>query len=486
MPGRNANTIVQGAFHEFREDDNPTKVRTHRFYQNASLVDGLRDVVQCKKVRCTYCGFVRAKNTTRQVEHLQECLQYRNSSDYVESLSKPGLFQQPDERNSSITFGNSNSPLQPTPLQAQRSSFLMGRRANPNPNLNPQVNRRGSQKRTHDGRIKNGRRPTPRPTTTTLPAQAPSLAAYLLAQNAASFTSATQTSFLSHAGRGTLSSNAMGQWLAQKSHLNRGYIAFVGQLIGKTSLPSIANTQSPSFYRATDLLISALSEIQREMSFFEITATKYSLQISQEVPNGATTSLLGQLALSSSPAASLLEGMVVLWAVEHCCHASWAYAAGISSSLDQPFLPYSAGGDSHHPALHQFLIPHWTSATFAKFVDTCKAMVDELAEAETSLNGREQVARCLGAFNQVLWLWEKNWPSACDAVGENESTSAECFTNNTVSPHSSTSVCHSAGAPDRGLPGVGDKIDEVRHEVADVSSPYVSPRESKSPDSWKD
>src|SRR5215469_4783028 len=34
---------------------------------------------QCAKVRCLHCGFTRAKNTTRQIEHLQECQAYLNS-----------------------------------------------------------------------------------------------------------------------------------------------------------------------------------------------------------------------------------------------------------------------------------------------------------------------------------------------------------------------------------------------------------------------
>ncbi|KAH0008239.1 heme oxygenase-like protein, partial [Aureobasidium melanogenum] len=205
--GRNANAIIQRAFVEFQEDDNPTK---------------------CNKVRCTYCGFVRAKNTTRQVEHLQECQQYLSSPDYVESLNEAEASQQQDESNTSIMSGINNSPLQATPNSAQRNQFLMGNR--PNPNL--QVNRRGPNKRTRDGQIKNGQRTVPAPIAPTPPTQSPSLAAYLLTQNTNSFTAATQTSFLSHAGCGTLSAGAMSQWLAQDSHISRGYIAFVGQLIG--------------------------------------------------------------------------------------------------------------------------------------------------------------------------------------------------------------------------------------------------------------
>ncbi|THY53593.1 heme oxygenase-like protein [Aureobasidium pullulans] len=451
LQGRSANAIIQRAFVEFQDDDNPTK---------------------CNKVRCTYCGFVRAKNTTRQVEHLQECQQYLNSPDYVESLNDTDA-QQPDEGNTSIMSGISNSPLQATPNSAQRTNFLMGQR--PNPNL--LVNRRGPNKRTRDGQVKNGQRSMPPPITPAPPAQTPSLAAYLLTQNAASFTSATQTSFLSHAGCGTLSAGAMSQWLAQDSHVSRGYIAFVGQLIGKIRLPIVANSQSHPLYRAMDLLISALNNVRREMSFFEITATKYNLNIVKEEPNPITRSFLDLFVSASSPAASLLEGAVVLWAVEHCYRASWAYAASFSSSLNQPILPYSSNGDSHNAALHQSLIPNWTSPAFAKFVEACKAVVDELANAETSPNGREQMSRCLSAFNQVLWLWERTWPSVDGMGEENESASAERFNSNGMRPHSSTGGGQPSGVPNRdNAADDDDDVVEIRRESAiGGGSPYVSP-----------
>jgi hypothetical protein len=68
-----------------------------------------------------------------------------------------------------------------------------------------------------------------------------------------------------------------------------------------------------------DLLISALNNMRREMQFFEITATKYGLPLSMEPPTPVTRALLDLLASTSSPSASLLEGMVVLWGTEQVC-----------------------------------------------------------------------------------------------------------------------------------------------------------------------
>lgn len=216
-----------------------------------------------------------------------------------------------------------NSPAQPNSTPGQKN-FLMGTR--PNPNL--QVNRRGPNKRTlfppNDAPPKVVR-PVGRPPRSSMappaapvtPAPAPSLASYLLTRDPASFNNATQQPFLSHAGCGTLSAGALGHWLAQDSHISRGYISFVGQLIGKIKLPAVQNTQSNPLYRTMDLLISALNNVRREMSFMEVTATKFNLQLLPENPNPITKAYLDLFIASAAPCASILEGMVVLWATQH-------------------------------------------------------------------------------------------------------------------------------------------------------------------------
>jgi hypothetical protein len=88
-------------------------------------------------------------------------------------------------------------------------------------------------------------------------------------------------------------------------------------LIAKIRLPTVANSQFHPMYRTMDLLISALNNIRREMSFFEITATKYGIHLTDDPPNFITRAYLDLFHGVSSPSASLLEGMVVLWATEH-------------------------------------------------------------------------------------------------------------------------------------------------------------------------
>lgn len=84
--------------------------------------------------------------------------------------------------------------------------------------------------------------------------------------------------------------------------------------------------------------------------------------------------------------------------------------------------PFRAGGgnnDQHVSALQEALIPNWTSREFSKFVDACRAIVDELANAETTGSGRDQLIRCEGVFQQVVFLWERIWPEV-NGMGEEE------------------------------------------------------------------
>jgi hypothetical protein len=118
--GRHANPDIRRAFEEFQDQDTPSK---------------------CNKVRCLHCGFVRAKNTTRQIEHLQDCQRYLTSPEAQAHLlaQEQQQQQQPPQQNGLAMDSN----MAPGPSQ-----ILSGQQ--PNPNL--QVNRRGpNSKRTRDG-----------------------------------------------------------------------------------------------------------------------------------------------------------------------------------------------------------------------------------------------------------------------------------------------------------------------------------------------
>ncbi|KAF1916515.1 hypothetical protein BDU57DRAFT_516661, partial [Ampelomyces quisqualis] len=368
--GRHANPDIRRAFAEFQDQDTPSK---------------------CNKVRCLHCGFVRAKNTTRQIEHLQECQTYLASPDAQAHMAQ--LAQQNAE---AIDPAMSQTP----------SQILTGQA--PNPNL--QVHRRGpNTKRGRDGK-------PIAPSLPMQPHQAPSLTAHLLATCSHPFTQATQQPFLSHAGCGSLAAGPLSQWLVQDGHYSRGYIRFVGQLLAKMRLPQTQNSQFHPMYRTMDLLISALNNMRREMQFFEITATKYGLVLGQEGPTPITRALLDLFISASSSSASLLEGMVVLWGTEHCYRSAWQYASSFSTSLSTP------SADPHIIALHQALIPNWTSPAFSKFVDATRGLVDELANITTTRDGKEEMVRCEEIFRQICWLEERFWPDV-DGMGEEDESS---------------------------------------------------------------
>jgi len=89
------------------------------------------------------------------------------------------------------------------------------------------------------------------------------------------------------------------------------------------------------------------------------------------------------------------------------------YAQSFTSTLSGP------SSESHIAALHQSLIPNWTSPAFSKFVDACRGLVDELAISPTIANGKEEMQRCEQVFRQVCWLAERFWPDV-DGMGEED------------------------------------------------------------------
>jgi len=255
------------------------------------------DFHQCAKVRCLHCGFTRAKNTTRQIEHLQECQAYLNSPEAAAHLAE------------------SSSNVDP-------QAVLNG--TQPNPNL--QIHRRGpnQNKRRSDGQFV---APVPAASTPVPTPQAsmPSLTTHLLGSNQQIFNAATQQPFLSHAGCGTLSAAALQQWMNQDSHYTRAYIQFIGSLVGKLRLPGVPNSQFHPMYRTLDLLISAINNIRREMGFFENTAMKYGIVLTDDAPSFITRAYMDLFQSVSSPGSTLLEGMVVLWSTGHVCHPKSQY-----------------------------------------------------------------------------------------------------------------------------------------------------------------
>ena len=244
------------------------------------------------RTRCKYCGAARAKNTTRQFEHLQTCTEFLNSSEGQEAQAN----------------GSLQTPIEGASSTSKPDIFRGGA---PNPNL--MINRSNGRPRGNSGRPNI----TPnRPGQVVPPKQSPSLVNHLLAKHRSSVDAATQLQFLSHAGCGTLSSTALGQWLTQQGHMSRSLITFIGGVISKIRLTDVKSPQQDTQWRTLDLLVSCLNNAKRELEFLRTTQQKYSLESDREGPRHATKGFIDLFASASNPAASLLEGMVVLWSVE--------------------------------------------------------------------------------------------------------------------------------------------------------------------------
>jgi len=284
MP-RGNNLEVHNAFVEFQDPADPTK---------------------CAKVKCKHCGYTRAKNTTRQIEHLQECSKYLAAPEGIAAVAA-----------------------------AQAAAEAMATQ----PQATPQTNGNGKKRRIQGlwsvstgPYVKRVRKSDAGPANTS-PAIAPgpsriahkavkgppqpSLTGHLLTRDSEGFIAATQQPFLQKAGDGLVDLAHLSQWLSQDSHISRGYVSFIGALIRRIRLPQVQNSHLDPMYRTMDLLIGALNNVRREMSFLEITATKYNIPIPNELATPNTKALLDMFTACTSSTASLLEGLTVLWATLH-------------------------------------------------------------------------------------------------------------------------------------------------------------------------
>jgi len=262
---------------------------------------------------------------------------------------------------------------------------------------------------------------------------APKLTQHLTSLDSQAFQSATQTAFLHAAGTGTLPKTTLSQWLSQDRLYAQGYIRFIGLLLAKIRLPDTLG-QASLPWRITDFLLGALTNIRRELLFFEETAQKYGIDLltpwegqTTFFANPITRSYLDLFMNAASPGPSLLEGLVVLWATETCYYSSWLYAldakthhrpAKSRKSHEDLYTNDLDGG-----ALRTELIPNWTNESFLGFVNQIGALVDEVAEADKVMGDSEEKKRCVEVWRQVVWLEERFWPVVADE-GEGEGRGA--------------------------------------------------------------
>lgn len=143
------------------------------------------------------------------------------------------------------------------------------------------------------------------------------------------------------------------------------------------------------------------------------------------------------------------------------------FGSGIASARPQ------GDTDNHRyiTALHEAMIPNWTSRDFSKFVDACRAIVDEIAGKENIGDGKNQLVRCETLYQQTLYLWERIWPEV-DGMGE-EHGLEDGNASQSPAPQENGGTGGPSGTNGTG-PG-NDKRDAIEIQddgEEDVNSPY--------------
>lgn len=260
-----------------------------------------------------------------------------------------------------------------------------------------------------------------------------SITAHLLSTTTTAFNLATQPPFLRAAGRGRVPTPLLAAYLSQDRLYQHAYVRFVAQMLGKLRFDAPLEPGSDERHglerRTMDALIHALGGIRHELEFFEEVASKYGFALSASTTTGTgptpiTRAYMDFFTSVASPSASLLEGLLALWATEKCYLDAWRFAASLDTSASEASA-YKRDADGG--AIRKELMPSWTSEAFEQVVEGMGQLVDEVAEAERKrLSGGEAGAssewrvverRCEEVWRQILWLEERFWP-AVEEEGE--------------------------------------------------------------------
>lgn len=224
------------------------------------------------------------------------------------------------------------------------------------------------------------------------------LTEHLLSISPSQFQAATQHPFLAAAARASLPQKQLVQWLAQDRLYAISYVTFIGQLLSKVAIPTAADRRSTLNWRIANCLIDCLTNIRRELKLFEDTAKEndWTDDLGNAGPDIATQAYKDVFAGAGQPVASLLRGMVTLWATEKCYLAAWTHAKDQMQSA-------SAGDRS---VMQRVFIPNWSSKEFVEFVKVLEDLVDEMGKTARV----EDIKEAELAWRQVVWAEEAFWP----------------------------------------------------------------------------
>ncbi len=146
-----------------------------------------------------------------------------------------------------------------------------------------------------------------------------SLTAQLYSTNDIALRDATRHPFLEQAGKGTLTAPTLCTWLIQDKYYQLAYVNFIGGLLAKLPLalfPFPHTDEENLAWTTLDVLMSALTNIREEITFYDKTVDKYNLPMEEAPPNETTIQYIKLFENASAKDAPLIHGLVVLWATE--------------------------------------------------------------------------------------------------------------------------------------------------------------------------
>lgn len=235
---------------------------------------------------------------------------------------------------------------------------------------------------------------------------------HVLSSSTSAYTSATQHAFLAAAGDGNLSHALLSLWLSQdRIYAAHAYPRFIGRLIAAIpfGIQNTDGTVGASNDRILRTLVGALNNIVREVGFFDTIASEQGWDLDGWKERKGTRDYTAEMARVSSGdgEASLVEGLIFLWAMERVYLDAWNFVASrIRMHQNQDPSPTNT--------VVRKLVENWTSAEFEEFVDELERLVDDLGAGFVGDAHADLVRKAQRVWDRVVELEKDFWPE----VGE--------------------------------------------------------------------
>ncbi|THH30646.1 hypothetical protein EUX98_g3522 [Antrodiella citrinella] len=232
----------------------------------------------------------------------------------------------------------------------------------------------------------------------------PSLTSHLTSLSSVRpYSAATEHAFLTRAGNGTLSKDALALYLSQdRLYVAHGSVTFLGQLLAKIPFSSSRSFSSPKekfLQRIVRIIDYALQNVIREVNFFNNVAEKFALDINAWNERKSTRDYLAELARVGA-CGTMEDGVIFLWAMERVYMDAWKYVGSLATANQESEPPSSTR------KVVKFLVNNWTNADFAGFVSDLDHVVNYLEIKP----GTDAWTRAEEIWSRVVELEEAFWP----------------------------------------------------------------------------